>query len=766
MRLTLRTLLAHLDNTLEADDNASIAAKLRESEFAANLVRRITASIANESLGAPSPTSTSTVDDANRIGEYLDSVLSSEQVTEIERVCLESDSHLAEVAACHQILTLVLGNPAEIPPALRTQMYGLIKQQPSDRFDTNGTVYSHDAGLTNDTLGETRKETEPGRGIVAPVGLDESGVFNAVTRLKKSTDDLKPESPVPSSTQTRRMQAAELSEYSGRSSRVVPWLVSLALVASFLFVASQAFAPLLQRRAAKQVADADVVVRESILEVEDEYAPPMVEPVPVTPVVPASPGIAAAETSETPSTTKVDSLAKPAAPVAIVPARDLLDEVMPDDKPIDDAPVDEGLADAKEQPSVAPEPLRASLVSDGSLFLVQKPNDLAYQLAKKDDPIPMGSELVCPPLYRDRVRIAEQLDITMIGPAKMKLDQSQSDAIDLTASIGRFLLQRPNEIVVPTGVEDAGNAIDMRTDASTVLNVDFDNTQHRLELIGPEAIAALDIVHRRLPGSDPEDPASSSVVLELLAVDGELRWSTDGEDDVIVKTGEFVQWSTTNQFLKLPLDTIPPWIEPVAEVAGSLNTSASEGLLALVRGNESIEISLREAIDYRRAEVGALATQTLILIDRPEVCFGGAGVLSNVSQKAFWENHFDSLVSMLSHGPESASNIRAAIKKMDATAADAIYRLLWLYSNEQLEAGADTLLVTSLDDPTMAVRVLAAENLRQITGTTLMFKPENETAPRRSSDIKKWEIRLRKKDVRWPEPRPARATDEPPVKTE
>jgi hypothetical protein len=95
--------------------------------------------------------------------------------------------------------------------------------------------------------------------------------------------------------------------------------------------------------------------------------------------------------------------------------------------------------------------------------------------------------------------------------------------------------------------------------------------------------------------------------------------------------------------------------------------------------------------------------------------------------------------------------VREAINQMDAAEAAAIYRLLWLFSNAQLEAGGDELLVTSLDSPNMTVRVLAAENLRRITGTTLFFKPENNTAPRRSSDIKKWETRLKKQDIRWPE---------------
>jgi len=132
MRLTLRTLLAYLDDTLEPAEAKLIGQKVAESESAQELIARIKEVTRRRRITTPAPGGPGSKVDPNAIAGYLDNALPADALADVEGLALASDVHLAEIAACHQILTIVLGESALVPPTAYQRMYGLVKPPESN----------------------------------------------------------------------------------------------------------------------------------------------------------------------------------------------------------------------------------------------------------------------------------------------------------------------------------------------------------------------------------------------------------------------------------------------------------------------------------------------------------------------------------------------------------------------------------------------------------------------------------------------------------
>ena len=255
MRLTLRTLLAYLDNTLDPQDAELLKSKLAESGFATQMVQRIRGLLTQADLPAPSPLARGPVEEANVICEYLDSTLPVEQVAEVERACLDSDPHLAEAAACHQILTMVLENPASVPVVLRDRIYQLPGEQRGIENKTGSfsalaipePVNSFDAPSSQVLSSEV--PPPPPQEPVRPVGVGDSGVMAAPARLRQrelADDQAAKQGPAIAGSRPVNPQSHS-TVYGGqiRSSRIAPWLVTLGLTAVLLYALTQIFQPLM-----------------------------------------------------------------------------------------------------------------------------------------------------------------------------------------------------------------------------------------------------------------------------------------------------------------------------------------------------------------------------------------------------------------------------------------------------------------------------------------------------------------------------------------
>ncbi len=127
IRLTLRTLLAYLDDTLPPDEARELGEKLAVSTQAQELAERLKKVMRKRSVSTPPTGPDGSPSDANIVAAYLSDALPPEIVAEFEKAASDNDAHLAELAACHQILTLVLSQQVKVPPTAYRRMYGLVK---------------------------------------------------------------------------------------------------------------------------------------------------------------------------------------------------------------------------------------------------------------------------------------------------------------------------------------------------------------------------------------------------------------------------------------------------------------------------------------------------------------------------------------------------------------------------------------------------------------------------------------------------------------
>lgn len=706
MRLTLRTMLAYLDDVLDPGDAHELEQKIEESSFASGLVHRIRDSTRRLRLGAPKVEGTGMGLDANSVAEYLDSTLPPERVPDFEKVCLESDVHLAEVASSHQILTLVLGEPADVSRELRERVYRIGEAEP----------VPEPPAIRSPSL----DDIEPANGSVAVAAAADSNGANAVRPSGATvTAQQKQGVPVKSLAITlllvffivlATLQVIGLdrmkSLFGGGADSVVQREPADEGVERVVAPDPKGGAEIAPPPSSVVAAPVEQAARPSAdTKPSADTGPPPTEPVES---IPADAGPPAAD--ELPPATEESATSQPSEVASVPPSVPATKPDMPQEE-TDAATV----APSVEEPpaEVAPMPVGRYISEEQVLAKYDGEEDAWFRL-QPGSTLLAGDRLAVFPTYRPQLLLSPAVTLTVAGESVIELGApKETSETELSLEYGRIVL-------VPVG------------DPNATVNLNLSGRVATLRFADEQSVVAIEAKRYLPPGSDPEVDAAASVV-QVFAVSGKIGWEETDAAAVELQAGEVLSYINEEPAGLFEGGQFPLWLDGSNLV--DIDRQSSTELRRYLAVDRPLSLSLMERTEFRRVEIRALACQSLCTLG---IFDPAVEALNDETQHSYWSRQVDSLQAAMARGPDNAARVRRSLEKLDVDSSEVMYRLLRGYSSDQLAAKGAEEVVSALEHDEMSVRVLASESLRRITGKKRNFHPER--APKlEKSKVLKWQ---------------------------
>jgi hypothetical protein len=693
MRLTLRTLLAWLDGVLPGAEQDELAAKVAASPIAPRIVDRIRDVMGRPGLIAPRPDGRGLADDPNTAAEFLDNVLPADRLETFERVCIESDMHLAEVADCHAILAEMARDPAAVAPLDRRlnkrlidQVARLAQQPASLQHPSQLRAEAHeDAAATVAALKEAVAVSRTtGRGVAvgpAPAGR-------------------------------RASWAAWLSA----GVAVLLLLGLVGLLARSLFVRPTknrevAVAPTDGPAAPPAVADPPAVAAPLPTDAEPPTVPPSDAGVDrATPPLPDP-------ATMPPAAGEPDAPAAPAAPaadpaaVAALPARVVPEPPRPNPPPTVPLPQME-LADG--EPVVAPpepEPpapaVAPGAVAEGGglLHRVGEGDEAEWKPLAAGDPLGAVEEFAVPAHAFPRV---------IRGDISIRLHPGTLAAL-VTDANGTPRL----EVVF-------GRAVAWTEAAEATLGVTAGGLCGVVAL-GPRQMVGIAVDLEREPGTDPAVVPPGRTA--LVHVTGGARWrqteidggppgqplaGLDLEQALPPRTN--LEWTSADPATArvAPVGRPPEWMERQAAATRPEQAAGAE-LARRLAADDDVGQALQTMAGDRRAEnrMAAAATAALLGDYQPAVGLLAAESPELMLREGQWaECEAATVQQALGRGANAAAKLREAFAAAGPPGrGDELFLLARGLSPQELAGGGAAALVESLADSALMVRRYAFRNL-------------------------------------------------------
>jgi hypothetical protein len=633
------------------------------------------------------------------------------------------------VAACHQVLTLVLGEPAEIDPAARQRMYQLPQQL---------AAVAPVESLPQPSLPEAILPTAVAR---QPDG--QQGVSVAARARQRPT--------VPD----------YLREPPGKR-RLLPVAAALLLVAcltALVLVELGQFAPgtflgdLVGKITGRELAENDSTVGAisnrphetsagaSGVDSGAERRPPDGPPFPKPGPAPKSPEVGPpAQTPEEPTPIPPGKKEGPEPPKAEEPGKSQRPPTGEEPSPTKKTPPEKAGAESStslpkepvEPETVAkpiPEPEEAvaqsvgRFTSEKQVTLRFDPTTADWRRVPTQAIVSSADRLFVLPTYESTITLTAGVTIQLMAASEVEL----------------LPLSGPGEGI--PGVKLVSGRLVARTVGKPKVQLQLQVNGHSgvVTFDDAKAIVAVEIIRSRVPGTNPETEPVVSEAKLWVTDEGSALWREGADRQPIFLKGQMLTLDDDPDPRPVVARQPPSWTKP--EALGFWDSQASPALEQLLALDASASDALKNLTGYRRKEVSWLAARCLTYLGQ----FDATVALLNDDDKdrrQLWPECIERLQESLAQGPEMAARVRKALEKQYSLGpGDEIYRMLWGYSEKDLKAGEAKKLVNDLSHKVLAFRVVSFWNLQKLTGWKLYYTPDQPEA-KRLAGVQAWKKRL------------------------
>jgi hypothetical protein len=765
MRLTLRNMLAYMDDILEAEDAEQIRKKIEESKPATEQMHRIRDCMRRLRLGSPELTERGGGLDPNTVAEYLDHQLPSDRVADFEKVCLESDVHLAEVASCHQILALVLGEPAEVDPESRQRMYQLPEMLAAQaKAATEAATAESVAGPAEAALPAAAKEpsrrakpavpdylrqAKASKGyfwarlaaltvalmVLAVIGGLVAGKHLGWTlakqRLAQGPIDAGPEkspSKSPAGTKTPGT-AAEADKGALPAGEATPKPAVANAGSAGKAAASVANAKTSPAVAMAKPAPAagpnDLAAApggNSGVGAETAPSPPETAPTPQPPPKPSGPD---AQAGPLPGPNAVATA--PAAPSLLPPPGGAAKKAGP-------LPV---------EPSAAMLDRVGSLISPREVLVKYSSETSSWMRVSKDSPLMPGDHCRSLPTYRPTISLGGEIRVRLVDNRGQ--DRNADPGPDGAMVV--LLPVDPQQGLSGLAV-DYGRMV-IQPEGKTPARVRLQVGEHAGVLTLMDGVSSLAIQAVRAPiyKVDPEKEPGPLVV-DFFATSGKVLWQETHAPEPVAMNAPVRLRLSDQPAEAAAVERFPDWI--AADTGSMLEERASTTMEPELKPERSLALTLQELAEHRREEVRWLALRCLAEIGDFRLMVKSLG---NVEKKRSWPSWPDAYIDQIQAGirrsPRSAGEVRTAMETLYGKEGASLYDMLWRHNapgeKERTLSSADAeRLVHFLENKDLAFRVLAFWNLKNLAkvGLNYNYKPDDPENKRRLA-AQKWRDHFR-----------------------